>query len=63
MTPELHGPAPIFACAVKNLGRWPNVQGMVINPLSYLVGGLDMWMNSMVYGRYNELLNGGYNGL
>ena len=21
------------------------------------------WLNSMVYGRYNELVNGGYNGL
>ena len=21
-----------------------------------------MWMNSMVYGRYNELVNGDYNG-
>ena len=21
------------------------------------------WLNSLVYGRYNELVNGGYNGL
>jgi len=25
--------------------------------------GLFLWLNSMVYGRYNELANGDYNGL
>ena len=28
----------------------------------YLIGGLEPW-NFMVYGRYNELVNGGYIGL